>query len=44
MSNINLKVRTEKNWRSQNFDFLSFKDFSSGQFLGAPTNANKIEF
>ena len=26
MSNIYLKVTTEENWPSQNFDFLSFKD------------------
>ena len=25
MSNIHLKVTIEKNWRSQNFDFLSLK-------------------
>ena len=27
------KVVIEKNWRSQNFDFLSLKKFSLGQFL-----------
>ena len=34
MSNIYLKVTIEKNWRSQNFDFLSLKNLSSSQFLG----------
>ena len=34
MSNIYLKVPIEKNWRSQNFDFLSLKTLSPGQFLG----------
>ena len=34
MSNIHLKnVTVEKNWRSQNFDFLSLKNLSLGQFL-----------
>ena len=27
-------VTTEKDWRSQNFDFLSLKYSSPGQFLG----------
>ena len=35
MSNIYLKVTIEKNWRSQNFDFLSLKNLSPGQFLGS---------
>ena len=35
MSNIYLNVTIEKNWRSQNFDFLSLKNLSSGQFLGS---------
>ena len=35
MSNIYLNVTIEKNWRSQNFDFLSLKNFSPGQFLGS---------
>ena len=30
MSNIYLKVTTEKNWRSQNFDFLSLRHLSPG--------------
>ena len=33
MSNIYWKVTIEKNWRSQNFDFLSLKNSSPGQFL-----------
>ena len=40
MSNIYLKVTIEKNWRSQNFDFLSLKSFSLGQSWRAPTHAN----
>ena len=32
MSNINLKVTIEKNWRSENFDSQSLKN--PGQFLG----------
>ena len=35
MSNIYLKVTIEKNWRSQNFDFLNLKNLSPGQFLGS---------
>ena len=35
MSNVYLKVTTGKNWRSQNFDFLSSKNLSTGQFLGS---------
>ena len=38
MSNIYLKVTIEKNWRSQNFDFLSLKNLSPGQFLGSPNS------
>ena len=33
MSNIYLKVIIEENWHSQNFDFLSLKNLSPGQFL-----------
>ena len=33
MSNIYLKVTIEKNWRFQNFDFLSLKNLPKGQFL-----------
>ena len=35
MPNIYLKVTIEKNWRSQNSDFLSSKNLSPGQFLGS---------
>ena len=38
MSNIYLKVTIETNWRSQNFDFLSLRNLSPGQFWGAPTH------
>ena len=34
MSNVYLKVTIKKNWPFQNFDFLSLKNLSSGQFLG----------
>ena len=45
MSNIYLKVTIEKNWLSQNFDFLSLKNSSPGQFFcGVPTHADMIEF
>ena len=44
MSNIYLKVTIEKNWLSRNFDFVSSKNVSPGQFLGAPTHADIIEF
>ena len=43
MSNIYLKV-TKKNWRSRNFDFLNLKKLSPGQFLGAPTHEDIIEY
>ena len=33
MSNIYLSVTNEKNWRSQNLDFLSVKNLSLGKFL-----------
>ena len=35
MSNIYLKVTIEKNWRSQDFDFLSLKNLSPGQISGS---------
>ena len=35
MSNTYLKVTIEKKWRTQNFDFLSLKSLSPGQFLGS---------
>ena len=41
MSNIYLKVTL---WDSQNFNFLGFKNFSPGQFWGARTQADIIEF
>ena len=33
-SSINLEVTIEKNWGPQNFDFLSLKNSSPGQFSG----------
>ena len=33
MTNIYLKVTIEKNWLSQNFDFLSLKNLSLGKLL-----------
>ena len=45
MSNIYLKVATEeKNWRSQNFDFLGLKNLSPSQFWRAPTPEDITEF
>ena len=45
MSNIYLKnTIEEKNWRSQNFDFLGLKNLSPGQLLGAPTHKDITEF
>ena len=44
MSNIYLKKIIEKNWRSQNFTFLSLKNLSPGQFWGASTHTDTIEF
>ena len=45
MSNIYLKVTIEeKNWRSQNFGFLVLKNFSPGQFWGAPTHEDVCGF
>ena len=38
MPNIYLKVTTEKNWPSQNFDFVSLKNLSPGQFFGSPNS------
>ena len=43
MSNIYLKVTTEKNWRSQNLDFLSSKNLSPSSLCGVPTHAGIIE-
>ena len=44
MSNIYLKVTTEKNWCSQNFDFLSLKNVSPGQFLGSSNSHRSPNF
>ena len=45
MSNIHLKITiVEKNWRSQNFDFLDLKYLSPGQIWAAPTYEDSIEF
>ena len=44
MSNICLKVTIEKKRHFQNFDFLSLKNSSPGQFFGAPTRADITEF
>ena len=40
MLNIYLKVTIEE----KNFDFLGLKNFSPGQFRGAPTHEDMIEF
>ena len=40
MSNIYLKVIIEKEWRTQNFDFLSLESSSQGQFLGSSNSRN----
>ena len=34
MLNIHLKVIVDKNWRSQNFDFLGLKNLTPKEFLG----------
>ena len=39
MPNIYLKVTIEKNWRSQNFDFLGQKICPQVSFWGTPTHA-----
>ena len=38
MPNIYLKVTTEKNWPSQNFDFVSLKNLFPGQCFGSPNS------
>ena len=38
ISNIYLKITIEKKRRTQNFDSLSLKSSSSGQFLGRPNS------
>ena len=35
MSSTYLKVTDKKNWRSQNFDFLSLEKLSPDRFLGS---------
>ena len=44
MSNIYLKVTIKKNWRSQNFEFLSLNICLQFSFWRAPTQAGIIEF
>ena len=44
MSNIYLKVALETNWRPQNFNFLSLKKSTPGQFLGTLYYVEIIEF
>ena len=45
MSSIYLKVIIEeKNLRSQNFDFSGLKNLSPGQFWGASTHKDIVEF
>ena len=45
MSNNLLKVTIEeKNWRSQNFNFLGLKNVSPSHFSGTPTHEDIIEF
>ena len=43
MSNIYLKLPLRRK-TAQNFDFLGVKYLSPGQFWGAPTHADIIEF
>ena len=38
MSNVYLKVVINKNWLSQDLDFLILRNFSSGRFRGSPTH------
>ena len=42
MSNIYLKVTIQKNWRSQNFDFLSLKNLFPDQILGSSKSRRDI--
>ena len=45
ISNVYLKVTIEeKNWCSQNFDFLGLKNLSPDQFWGAPTHEDISEY
>ena len=43
ISNTYLKITTEKKWPTKNFDFISLKSLSPGQFLGAPSQADIIK-
>ena len=43
ISNIYLKGTNEKNWRSQNFDFLSLKSLFPAQFFGS-SNSRKYHW
>ena len=43
MSNTYLKIPNEKNFRSENFDFLSLKTCLQVTFCGTPTHADIIE-
>ena len=44
MSNIYLIVISEKDWRSQNFNFLNLKICHHVSFWEAPIHADIIEF
>ena len=45
MWNIFLKIAIkDKNWRSQNFDFLGLKILSLGQFWASPIHNDIMEF
>ena len=44
MSNSYLKVTDKKKWPTQNFNFLSLKKLSPGQFLGSSTYTDIIQF
>ena len=44
MWNIYLKVTTEKNWHSQNFDFLNLKICLQVSFWEDPIHTDIIEF
>ena len=40
MSNIHLRVTIDKNWHSQNFDFLDLNHCLQFSVCGAPAHAN----
>ena len=44
MVNVYLEVTIEKNWPSQNSDFLSLKKLPPGRFLGSSNYADVVEF